>query len=790
MGRVVSIKVPNWVASRLSAENMTLRDGMAAAAVARLDPDFEGLGGDGRIERPRLDGEADAYLERLSSLHAPKSKGTICAGLLASYVRLKDGDPDRLSSGSTIARMMRTMGLKARVQQENMLAAVNTTLATGQIGAHEASAGTGKTYVMVAAAFERIAEGERVVISAPTIADVVQTGKAISRLQDAGYDVPRWRMVFGRGEFVSASAVESRLSDDETKDQEGVADVKAWLERTKAAGDEGDWRLASLMAAAPAYAGISTCAVTAYTDKEDLGVVAYKRQFADDAAKLIICTHAMLAIDCLLRRMRVGSVQEYKGQSEAAWNARETSGSAPSGPDDFWYKVDNEMRARFEATEHCHLPSYQVAIVDEAHQLEQAFASVMAIDVSLWNLHRALSDLRKLNKDAVSEAAVKNAKRAFAVLQPGDEDEGSAHREINPNDADAEVLRPLLASLKNVKEDSRRCGKNPEAQRTVASAREALAGLFAAKGSTALLSFSPSRRYPRLLIGSKTTHRELNYLWASVKSAALVSATLFVPTKNEGNSANQIRMLLHIPFGRFHDKSVPIINEHVYLPVTCITPDPSKARDGWLCRPTLNGSKKKFAEAEKRWCDDVARTIAAAADTAEGGMLVLTTSYKMIEDLEKRLVGELNGRLLLSAKGKRLATLSEEFLQRAKSGERPVWLATGGAWTGLDIGGNRIGVAAKDDNILTDLVMVNIPWRTNRSLAHVNRARLGIHAEFLDTFLKYKQGLGRLVRNPSPDLPKNRRLWMLDGRIYSLAWRGRLESFSALLRAYPRSATV
>ena len=51
------------------------------------------------------------------------------------------------------------------------------------------------------------------------------------------------------------------------------------------------------------------------------------------------------------------------------------------------------------------------------------------------------------------------------------------------------------------------------------------------------------------------------------------------------------------------------------------------------------------------------------------------------------------------------------------------------------------------DNILTDLVVVRIPFGQNRLLVHKLRVKaLGPHQEFFDAPFRLRQGIGPLVR--------------------------------------------
>lgn len=69
-----------------------------------------------------------------------------------------------------------------------------------------------------------------------------------------------------------------------------------------------------------------------------------------------------------------------------------------------------------------------------------------------------------------------------------------------------------------------------------------------------------------------------------------------------------------------------------------------------------------------------------------------------------------------------------QFLKAVHAGQKPLWLAVGGAWTGLDVGGHGPwqeifgnALEARDDNALTTLVIPRIPFGTNQTITHLWR---------------------------------------------------------------------
>lgn len=99
--------------------------------------------------------------------------------------------------------------------------------------------------------------------------------------------------------------------------------------------------------------------------------------------------------------------------------------------------------------------------------------------------------------------------------------------------------------------------------------------------------------------------------------------------------------------------------------------------------------------------------------------------------------------------------------QKARAGLRPVWIAAGGAWTGLDISDKRF--EPTEDFMLTDLAILNISFGTNGSTTHKARQEWMKTAERDRAALEFKQGIGRLMLRSGL---LDRRLHILDPRVW------------------------
>jgi CRISPR type IV-associated DEAD/DEAH-box helicase Csf4 len=225
--------------------------------------------------------------------------------------------------------------------------------------------------------------------------------------------------------------------------------------------------------------------------------------------------------------------------------------------------------------------------------------------------------------------------------------------------------------------------------------------------------------------------------------------------------------LLSIPSELLHAEKIPeqyrFVPAWVYEPVTLHRPQPGPSDDHPWCRPGDDASDIEKAV----WLDSIAQQlgVVAHASRARGGMLVLCTSYSILNGLADRLQAEFGPRLLRSKKGGPLKLVISEFFGMQRGGVEPIWFALGAAWTGLDL--RDRSVSPESDRALTDLVIVSAPFGLNRTSTHLaRRERNQVGAfrdEAKDDLVKTRQGCGRLVRGQGV---KDRHLWILDPRLF------------------------
>jgi CRISPR type IV-associated DEAD/DEAH-box helicase Csf4 len=281
-------------------------------------------------------------------------------------------------------------------------------------------------------------------------------------------------------------------------------------------------------------------------------------------------------------------------------------------------------------------------------------------------------------------------------------------------------------------------------------------------------------------VGPSYLRHYFNTLWESVDSAGLLSATMYAPKGSEDFSAWWIRRNLCVPKERYLE-APPFVAPWIYSTPTVFMPSESNALA--LARPETE-SEERFEE----WYRNISLTLKRIVDAAAGGTLALCNSYDEIRALSSRLSQGRQMRVIAQEPDDSITRIKNAFMEMAREGIDPIWLATGGAWTGLDLTDETVTEPTKD-NLLTDLVIVRIPLGRSRSVAHQVRVeRLGLEEEFVAAAFLLRQGIGRLIRREGVQGCK---MWFLDGRIMLNGPRGAtFSNMAKVLQFYPKKSSI
>ena len=281
-----------------------------------------------------------------------------------------------------------------------------------------------------------------------------------------------------------------------------------------------------------------------------------------------------------------------------------------------------------------------------------------------------------------------------------------------------------------------------------------------------IISHSPVRKLGSLTVGPLFVKKDFDWLWDAdnTPAAALFSGTLSYDIAGKV-SYEFMRSKLCIPKERL-SVTTPIYSKWSYsIPILHI-PSLESAPDLAYPKNAEEADENDPSKIDPRllvWWDAVAARLSTIGRKAKGGTLILCNSYRDIKELSDRLHGRVAAdRLVLHQPGKSISQLRGVFIEKFESGVLPFWLASGPAWTGLDMRAGDEDPAK--DFLLTDLVIVRIPYGMNRTSTHIAREAWNPNADFKgkEAILRLKQGLGRLMRQ---DGVTDRHIWFLDGRI-------------------------
>jgi len=554
------------------------------------------------------------------------------------------------------------------------------------------------------AAAEENAEGDLVIVAAPTVANIAHLLREFATLGRA--DV-RVAVLLGRQQFVSATRLGLLL------DSLPSPAISAWMAsgmpprsdtgRSIAAVQAGICGLTECLRSIDPGFPVADVALSREEEESDSAVYDAHRAVARHA-DVAFTTHAMVCLDAL--------------------------------------NLASEDRDRT-------LPPLLALIVDEAHRLEDAQAGVLSSGLHLSLLRAALQDRNRWSGTAAAVEKAKSAAQAlFLALQGlGDDVTLSAS---GANGANARI-RGLAAALHSaLKEAAKAKRGTPADGRPSGIYGESLRCLqqIASPQSTVHVRLSPVKRFPSLVVGPATVAPFLAARWATTPAVLLTSGTLLLPTL-QGLSHASITTSLALPGERILRCKPIHPNWLTHSPVVYLPTPADAAR--------LHPPRSEDPSSMDAWGSAQADIIRKVADSAAGGTLVLCSGYERIAAIARALA-PLGSRLIVQER--KTTPLSACDALFRTHGDRPVWIATGGAWTGLDI--SDAGKDPADDLLLTDLVITATPFGMAHTSTHLSRvARMGFLTEKRSALMMLRQGLGRLIRRQGL---LHRRLWLLDGR--------------------------
>jgi len=608
------------------------------------------------------------------------------------------------------------LGLVARDAQTLMAGWLKQDADEGRISLIEAPPATGKTLVMLQHAL-RLAErtGDRVVVAVPTLSVMRQTLDAGRRLIAATEMATDLAPIYGRQEYVNPDMTGEWLSE---RLPEALPVFAAWCSNQREEPITGGWTRSSLDeafrdAGYDIDLGIET---TLLSRRHQEAEAAYRRQYETNA-QVIVCTHVLLARDVTTR---VGRRTDDHGDMSAMVLA-------------------NERRLREETADDRILPEWRHLIVDEAHQLATGFMMALTSRLSFRRLLSILGD-RHADGAAVPDRPLALLKRTVAMFESGsDVRKGVRSRRLG---MDGKHDRALVRAVEQcIPENAATLGASEADTGYLRRFRDA--AVLAQRGRsrvTPSMTWSEIHHVLGLSVTPLSFGRQLDFLFRSCRSAALLSATLYSHDDDEPHDHVARQLMLPLDRVGLHP---PIPSDWQTRDVILHLPEGEMARD--------------LDPRRRDWASSLAETIALAAVDSALGMLVLATSHADIAEVNELLEEDHSDRLIVTDE-RGVGPAARRFVEAARAGQRPIWLATGPAWTGLDL----------PEDAIDSLLVTRLPYGLSNPVMHEHlmgtvRTKLDFRDAETDMIKTLRQGIGRLVRDRDSRRP--RFLWMADGRL-------------------------
>jgi CRISPR type IV-associated DEAD/DEAH-box helicase Csf4 len=670
--------------------------------------------------------------------------------------------------------------------QERYLSQIRPFLMKNQIILAEAATGTGKGRAAAQLAWDQSAYGA-VLISAPTVQILLQL---ISEWFALNPPV-KASVTLGKGQFFDPIALENLLVEGLVSDEK-TTEIKKWIaegaEPIPGSGTEPISRIFpetaylydDLLHLAPEIGEMRDIMLNEAEGISPAAEVYLAMREHAKNADVVFCTHAMLAYHVLdLRQIVRKEIEELKKTKKGKELLASNNGDLP----------EKHLQLLLEGYKGKLLRDFRTAIIDEAHLLENGLANAQTSFCSISALRLAC-----LNSSAGTashrDAVVKQCSKLIELAKdlnganpgmvfPGTEERHLPHK-FQAFLREMGYLEKLLGTCLEYK------GKKPKAkpentflaedslscEQKLVAMRQALQKALQRKHPIEI-DLSPIRKLPSIMAGPTSVKNLLNVLWAMVDTAILTSATLTLPNDKgrPGRDSSWMAGSLNIPQHR-RTVTPPVVPSWITSPVTLYIPGVDSLER--LAPPSTGNyetaPEETFEGDVDTWRKEVSQVIrGAAADSS--GMLILTPSYDDLEGIGAYLrawMSEEEDRLIIQRRNSSAPLLKKRFLDMATTARRPIWIATGVAWTGMDLG-----------DYVSDLVIPRLPFRLQHTMISKMRHRKWAGSKNETAFM-FRQGIGRLVRTPCA---RSKRLYVLDGRIW-LKEGNYYEVFRAILNSY------
>lgn len=732
-----------------------------------------------------VDSEKSQIVRRIARQNKVR-EGTVLSAFIVKAIRSDMHLPllQQKKASSAFKKYLDATHRDERPAQNTFYEYTENALTSFSVGLIEGSTGIGKTLAILANANEvALKYKSNVVIASPTISLIQQSANEYAKL-NASCDMAQLKVVVGMRSFVDTNALLELVREPQYQHLTDI--ITSWIQEGGiASGQLANLNLSFLADALTQIAPeipIAEVQLKPNCDDKLPSLEVYKSQFVSTGSEptIILTTHAMLAIEMLTRTRQKYSLHDSKQLSDDLSKRLKTAEKT-----EFKAIIDEHAYQSAMLIKECNLgklPNFDHAIIDEAHLFEQNVANTLTYKSSINQfIHRV--------KNAFGDSFITrhNLYKYFNEIHAS---ECFDDIELSENSPHANKYRSLLAKIYEPVLNARK--KHALAPELKSEARFVLDRIRLISDKTlTLLRFSPVKRFPQIISGKNSFSFILKEFWYSLDSAVCISATLY-NKKLDRDSAAYYIMKLGIPENKA--KEFPPVSPRDFkssIQAFYLADDANLSPISRRDKLSVKGQKQKH----KTWIHSNAEWISKVNKSAQGGTLVLLTAIKDAQCLQEELNSNFGydlSKIISVSQDLTLAQQKSRFIKLSCDNKKPIWLAVGAAWTGLDINGADNGILdASEDNILTDLVIPKIPFGMNKSLTHqtmMSRMVYNSQAEIIETTMLFKQGLGRLIRRSG--LPKNRRIWLLDNRINEKAFQGFTSSMMRVIQTYSNVSKI
>jgi ATP-dependent DNA helicase DinG len=393
------------------------------------------------------------------------------------------------------------------------------------------------------------------------------------------------------------------------------------------------------------------------------------------------------------------------------------------------YFADLAVRARTDGVGI--LPDHDAVVFDEAHRLEEVAAAWFGGRVSLGRLRQLARDVERHSREEPTTPptrALADLDRAGAELV-GAFDPGSGRRRLVEADREAlETLGAALArALTGLAEALAGSGEDGDALARRALAASADVDACVAIGDPDRVSWAEPGALAWAPVDVAPILRET--LWEAGPTAVLVSATLEALFLRQRLGMDEAReVILPSPFD---------YREQALLYVPAQFPEPRSP--GYYGR--------------------LAEEVVALCNLSRGRALVLTSSYRALDELVERTSGRLAFPVLVQGDAPR-----ERLLERFRDEIDSILFATATFWQGVDVQGESLSL------LVVDKLPFSAPGDPLVEARCERIARLGgdwfRNYALPSAVLQLRQGFGRLIRGHEDEGV----VAILDSRLHTRAY--------------------